>query len=135
MNIRERIREIGTVRAVGMQQRMVIQTLVTEVCLLWFFSVLLGIFLAYGPDIRVGKEVKTLKIVDLAPTILHLMGVPIPNDVDGRVLREIFRERSKASERTMQYQDAFEEKKRELRVSEEEEREIKDRLRSLGYLG
>jgi ABC-type antimicrobial peptide transport system permease subunit len=48
MNIRERIREIGTVRAVGMQQRMVIQTLVTEVCLLCFFSVLLGIFLAHG---------------------------------------------------------------------------------------
>jgi putative ABC transport system permease protein len=47
MNIRERIREIGTVRAVGMQQRMVIQTLVTEVGLLCIFSALLGIFLAY----------------------------------------------------------------------------------------
>lgn len=48
MNIRERIREIGTVRAVGMQQKMVIQTLVTEVGLLCIFSALLGIFLAYG---------------------------------------------------------------------------------------
>lgn len=47
MNIRERIREIGTVRAVGMQKRMVIQTLVTEVGLLCIFSVLLGIFSAY----------------------------------------------------------------------------------------
>jgi len=94
-----------------------------------------GIFVAYGSDIREGKEVKRAKIVDLAPTILHVMGVPLPKDVDGRVLREIFKDKSDPAERLIQYQEGVEEKKKELRAGEEEERVIKDRLRSLGYLG
>lgn len=48
MNIRERIREIGTVRAVGMQKKLVVRTLVIEVGLLAIFSSLLGILAAYG---------------------------------------------------------------------------------------
>ena len=29
-------------------------------------------------------------LVDVAPTILHILKVPIPKDMDGKVLREIF---------------------------------------------
>jgi len=47
MNIRERIREIGTVRAVGMHKKQVIYTFVTEIGLLAFFSSLFGVILAY----------------------------------------------------------------------------------------
>ena len=32
---------------------------------------------------------KVLRIVDIAPTILHMFNVPIPRDMDGRVLKEI----------------------------------------------
>jgi len=39
-------------------------------------------FYARGQEI--GKEV--VAIVDVMPTILQLMGVPIPQDVDGNVL-------------------------------------------------
>jgi putative ABC transport system permease protein len=48
MNIRERIREIGTVRAVGMQKKLVIRTLVVEVGLLAVLSSLLGILASSG---------------------------------------------------------------------------------------
>lgn len=48
MNIRERMNEIGTVRAIGMQRKTVVQTLVAEVFLLSIFSVMLGIGVAYG---------------------------------------------------------------------------------------
>jgi len=41
-----------------------------------------AMFYARGQEIR--KEV--VAIVDVMPTILHLMGVPIPQDVDGEVL-------------------------------------------------
>jgi predicted AlkP superfamily phosphohydrolase/phosphomutase len=49
-----------------------------------------GIFLAWGPTIRQGIQVENARIIDLAPTILHLAGVPIPDYMDGRVLAEIF---------------------------------------------
>lgn len=47
MNIRERTREIGTVRAVGMQKKTVVRILVWEIGLLALFSVACGIILAY----------------------------------------------------------------------------------------
>lgn len=52
---------------------------------------LYGIFIAYGSQIRNGVELKGLNIVDIAPTILHVLGLPIPRDMDGRVLKEIFK--------------------------------------------
>ncbi len=49
-----------------------------------------GIFIAHGPDIKKGYKIEGAKIYDIAPTILHLFGLPIPDDMDGRVLTEIF---------------------------------------------
>ena len=48
-----------------------------------------GIFLAYGCGIKKGYKIEA-KIYDVAPTILHIFGLPIPSDMDGRVLMEIF---------------------------------------------
>ncbi|GGM52201.1 nucleotide pyrophosphatase [Micromonospora sonchi] len=44
-----------------------------------------GIFLACGPAIRSGVTVPELPIVDVAPLVLHSLGVPVPDDLDGRV--------------------------------------------------
>ena len=62
-----------------------------------------GVFMAYGPDIK-RERLSDLKIYDIAPTILHMLGVPVPGDVDGRVLTEIFKPESKAGERPVVYQ-------------------------------
>jgi len=67
-----------------------------------------GIFLAYGPNIRKGCKIKDIEIVDIAPTILHIMGVPIPRDMDGRVLKEIFKEDSELAKRDISYQETSE---------------------------
>jgi arylsulfatase A-like enzyme len=47
-------------------------------------------FIAIGPDIkrRVQSDVPSANI-DLAPTILHLLGIEVPDSMDGRVLHEI----------------------------------------------
>jgi predicted AlkP superfamily phosphohydrolase/phosphomutase len=45
-----------------------------------------GIFLAHGPGVRAGRELSGAQISDVAPTILHLLGVPVPADMDGQVL-------------------------------------------------
>lgn len=41
-------------------------------------------FLALGTDIRPGELTATLE--DVAPTVLHALGVPIPAGLDGTVL-------------------------------------------------
>jgi len=64
---------------------------------------LYGIFIAYGKGIKKGYKVKEVRIYDVAPTILHIFGLPVPNDMDGRVLMEIFEENSEFSNRQPVY--------------------------------
>lgn len=48
-----------------------------------------GIFLCHGPNVRRGASLDGARIIDLAPTLLRLLGVEVPADMDGRVLDEI----------------------------------------------
>jgi predicted AlkP superfamily phosphohydrolase/phosphomutase len=48
-----------------------------------------GFMVAAGPQIRRGAELRGATIVDLAPTLLYLLGLPIPDEMDGRVLEEL----------------------------------------------
>ncbi len=89
-----------------------------------------GIFLAYGKDIKnTGEEIKNLKIYDIAPTILHMFGLPIPKDMDGRVLTEIFREESEIAKRKPVFvEPSYYSQK--LKLISEKER-IRERIRKL----
>ncbi|MCD6291348.1 MAG: alkaline phosphatase family protein [Anaerolineae bacterium] len=49
---------------------------------------LYGICLLYGAGVRSGAHIQGARLMDLAPTILHLMDVPIPEQMEGRVLDE-----------------------------------------------
>ena len=42
-----------------------------------------------GPAIRPGAVPRHAELLDIAPTVLHLLGIPVPGDMDGRVLTEI----------------------------------------------
>jgi predicted AlkP superfamily phosphohydrolase/phosphomutase len=90
-----------------------------------------GILIARGPEVQVGKHVDSARIMDLAPTILHLMELPVLDDMDGRVLTEAL-----TTSRPIEHRPAGpadEEAGTEL--SAEETAEVEDRLRALGYLG
>lgn len=63
-----------------------------------------GIFLAYGPGIKKGCNIKGAKIYDITPTILFMLGVPVPRDIDGRVLAEIFAPSSELAKKEVIYQ-------------------------------
>ena len=45
-----------------------------------------GFMIAGGPDIAPGRTLENAEIVDFAPTVLDLLGAPIPNHYDGRSL-------------------------------------------------
>lgn len=49
-----------------------------------------GMVALYGSAIRRGTRLDTYSIVDLAPTILYLLGYPIPADMDGQVMAQAF---------------------------------------------
>jgi predicted AlkP superfamily phosphohydrolase/phosphomutase len=49
-----------------------------------------GIFIASGTAFRTGGSARDASLLDITPTVFHLLGVPIPSDVDGRVLSELF---------------------------------------------
>ena len=93
-----------------------------------------GIFLASGPRIRRGHEIAGAQIIDLAPTILALQGVPIPDDMDGRVLEEIFAD---AESPQLVHQAVAEDAMACATFSEYssyDESKVNDRLRALGYI-
>ena len=48
---------------------------------------IVGVFAARGPSIRPG-EVSTVTLYDIAPTLLYLLGLPVPQDMPGRVLEQ-----------------------------------------------
>jgi predicted AlkP superfamily phosphohydrolase/phosphomutase len=94
-----------------------------------------GIVLLSGPGIKSGAPLHDAKITDLAPTILYVMGLPIPSDMDGRVLTEAFAA-DYLSAAPIRYTDAPSQRSAgEDQYSAEDEEEIKERLRGLGYVG
>lgn len=92
-----------------------------------------GILIVAGDGIRQGEEVEKPNIIDLAPTILHLMGHPVPNDMDGRILFEIFQETSSISS-SGTTTDPIHLEQDHSGLTEDEAKLVEERLRGLGYL-
>ncbi len=51
-----------------------------------------GFLFAVGDGVRAGAAVERASILDIAPTILYLMGLPVARDMEGRVFTEILEE-------------------------------------------
>ncbi len=45
-----------------------------------------GIFAAIGPGVSQGRQLTDIHIMDLAPTVLHSLGQPVPDDMQGKVM-------------------------------------------------
>lgn len=92
-----------------------------------------GIIFAMGPDIA-KKKIAGAGNVDIAPTILHMMGLDIPTDIDGKVLIDIFKKESNALKTSPKYELQNKEKDIKIDNSKEDEQKIKERLKELGYM-
>lgn len=93
-----------------------------------------GIFMCFGKDIKKGFEIEDVSVLDFMPTVLHLMNIPLPKDLDGRILKEIFGDMSEPKKRVEKYMDYKKRKSHIRKVIEEDEDLVKDRLKGLGYL-
>ena len=93
-----------------------------------------GMFMAIGPHVRRGALVENASIMDVAPTVLYQCGVPVPDDMDGRILTKIFDEQYVKSNPPGSTK-ADEAETSEYNYSGKEEKEVEKRLQDLGYLG
>ena len=95
-----------------------------------------GIILAQGPHLRCNARIEQASIIDVAPTVLYALGMPIPMDMDGKPLTALFEEKY-MHETAASYTD---ERKVEdvasdgYGYSEAEEESVRLKLEALGYL-
>lgn len=87
----------------------------------------MGIFLAYNNNqIRDNNIIEKTSICDIAPTVLHIMNIPIPQHMDGTIIRNIFKEKSEPYIRKPEYQ---------ITKCDSEKDNVKIRINKLKKLG
>jgi predicted AlkP superfamily phosphohydrolase/phosphomutase len=92
-----------------------------------------GIWVVVGPGARCGRIEERISIVDVAPTVLHALGLEVPADVDGRVRLELFEPDSEVVRRPVRFGEppmvAVPDE-----VAEYDDEAIRAKLRGLGYM-
>jgi predicted AlkP superfamily phosphohydrolase/phosphomutase len=89
-----------------------------------------GVLFMEGDGLNIRVPDFSPRLIDVAPTILHLLGISVPRDMDGRVLEEIWPEAQ-----TIRYDDTDSAASQQKAVYSAEESDlIEQRLKGLGYL-
>lgn len=95
-----------------------------------------GTYILSGKNIRKGKG-DLISIKDIAPTLLYLQGLPVPEDMEGSVLEkplyEIIKKRKIEFIKT--YETLKERPEIGFKISKEEIEERLKELKALGYIG
>ena len=100
-----------------------------------------GIFFAHGPAVQPDLSLAPASILDVAPTVLHLLGEPVPSWMDGRVLTEMLTPEALASQPVESRPQTpplprvnADDDTGVQSYDEAEAQEVTDRLAGLGYL-
>lgn len=96
-----------------------------------------GVLVMAGPDLQRGVDLGAASVLDIAPTILALLGLPAARDMDGQPLAEAFRPEFAAAH-PVAWIDSYggiRPPDDEALVASDGDREVVERLRSIGYIG
>jgi len=94
-----------------------------------------GIVIAGGPDFKSGAEIANARLIDIAPTLLHLLNVPVPEDMDGKVLTSVFHPHFLSAHAVRAgAASGTSEADRPSGYTDEEAAKVEERLQALGYL-
>ena len=101
-----------------------------------------GVLIASGPRIRRGQHFGKVEIIDVAPAVLQLFGLAAPEIMEGRVPERLLTEEAAGVETGVALppqQDGSEKQAEEegdvgSSYTDEEARQVEERLRRLGYL-
>jgi predicted AlkP superfamily phosphohydrolase/phosphomutase len=95
-----------------------------------------GLLFVAGPDFRSSGDLPVHSILDVTPTILHLLGVSIPDHIDGTILFHEMKPESRSTVDRYDYvnPEPVSSSTSNSTLSPEEEGELIERLKNLGYL-
>jgi predicted AlkP superfamily phosphohydrolase/phosphomutase len=94
-----------------------------------------GILIVDGPVVRHGAPIEGARLVDLAPTIVHLLGGAIPEDMDGSVLEGVLGDDFLASHPVrFAAADHLDGTAGTAQYSESEAAYVREKLQGLGYI-
>jgi len=98
-----------------------------------------GIIIMAGPNVRKCHKIKGATLLDVVPTILTLMGMPVAKDMDGKVLTDALTEEYLTGN-PIQTIDSYDEdiscdaEDAQNKLLPEEIQILEERLRDIGYL-
>lgn len=97
-----------------------------------------GIVIAHGHGVHKGAKLPPVQMVDITPTILHALDLPIPDDLEGEVIENLFTEDFQAAHRAAsEHAPSHGENGNTVPadlVDEEGEAQVLMRLKALGYI-
>lgn len=98
----------------------------------------IGVFVMAGPDVRQGFDLGSASVLDVAPTILTLFGLPAARDMDGQPLTQALTDGFLAARplRWVNTYGGFRQTPQESAAApSSDDAEIIARLRAIGYIG
>jgi predicted AlkP superfamily phosphohydrolase/phosphomutase len=98
-----------------------------------------GVLVLWGKDIAPGVELNEPNVLDITPTILALWGMPVADDMDGRVLTEamdpgFLHEHPVSTVPTYEPEGGSDVIETEEPIESPLDEEVRERLRALGYI-
>ncbi len=93
-----------------------------------------GILIGQGKPFKKGVQIHGARLIDMAPTILYLMGQPVPEDMDGRVLQDLFEPAFIEQNPVRAGGSAEPEGRKGAQYSAKEAAIVEERLKALGYI-
>lgn len=96
-----------------------------------------GIFAAKGPGIRKDERIYGANLLDICPTLLHLFGLPVGEDMDGKVLLDIYEDEPSPIERIPSWDNVAGDHGMhppDRQISPSDSKAALDQLVALGYI-
>jgi predicted AlkP superfamily phosphohydrolase/phosphomutase len=92
-----------------------------------------GIFIAAGPDIDPTFGARAVHSLDITPTLLYALGLPVAEDFDGKARTRLFRAEFREAH-PLKTVPSWGEAEEGVATASEIDEELKEELRALGYI-
>jgi arylsulfatase A-like enzyme len=93
-----------------------------------------GILICKGPGIKANTRPNPAAVYDFVPTVLYAAGAPVPANLDGRVVKDLFTDEFLAAHPVKVGYEGLSASTEQTPIGADEQQMIEEKLRALGYL-